>query len=80
MFVKIPLRAKKMEQLKQDFERDGFLVLRQYVPPEEVHKLKEEYFKLVEGAAESELTKIFTTTEEQTTNHDDYFLGYGRLF
>lgn len=71
----------EVQQLKwkEAFERDGFLVLRQFVEPAEVAKLKDEYFKIVENAEESELTKIFTTTEEQTSKHDDYFLGYSQF-
>lgn len=66
----------QIDELKQKFERDGYLVLTQFVSTEEVLKLKSEYKKLVAAVEESELTKVFTTTAEQTSKHDDYFLGY----
>ncbi|HEX8888246.1 MAG TPA: phytanoyl-CoA dioxygenase family protein [Pyrinomonadaceae bacterium] len=63
------------EQLSR-YERDGFLVLEDFVTAEACDRLRERAQKLVAAFDPSEVRSIFST-HEQTRTSDDYFLGSG---
>ena len=63
-----------LESLKAQFEKDGYLILRNFVKPEEAIQLKDEYLRIVQDCDEAEFTQIFTTDDSQTDKHDSYFL------
>src|SRR5215210_7913827 len=63
------------EQLAR-YERDGFLVIEDFVPAEECDRLRERAQSLVSGFDPAASVSIFST-REQTRTSDDYFLGSG---
>jgi len=63
-----------IEQL-QKFERDGYLVIENFIPEETIPKLIDEANKLVSEYNAQDIT-IFTT-EEQQRNSNEYFLSSG---
>src|SRR5215210_5241383 len=63
------------EQLSA-YERDGFLVLEDFVAPSECDRLRARADELVEAFEPGELPSVFTT-REQTRKSDEYFLGSG---
>lgn len=66
------------DHLLQQFEKDGFLVIRGCLDPAELEKLKDAFHALVDKVDETELTRIFTTADHQTKkNSDEYFLDSG---
>lgn len=58
------------------YERDGFLVLEDFVAPSECDRLRLRADELVEAFEPGELLSVFTT-REQTRKSDEYFLGSG---
>ena len=58
------------------YERDGFLVLEDFVAAEECDLLRARAGELVEGFEPGEVPSVFTT-REQTRKSDEYFLGSG---
>ena len=58
------------------FERDGFLVLEDFVSIEDCESLSKRAIEIVEKFDPSESVSIFTTNE-QTRNSDSYFLNSG---
>ena len=58
------------------FERDGFLVLKDFVSIEYCELLRKRAIEIVETFNPSESVSIFTTNE-QTRNSDSYFLNSG---
>lgn len=62
-------------QLAQ-YERDGFLLLEDFVSPEACDALRRRAEELVEGFDPRGVRSIFTT-RQQTRTSDDYFLGSG---
>jgi phytanoyl-CoA hydroxylase len=58
------------------YARDGFLVLEDFVAPEECDRLRARADELVEGFEPGEVVSIFTT-REQARRTDEYFLGSG---
>ena len=63
------------EQLSA-YERDGFLVLEDFVADEECDRLRARADELVEAFEPGEALSVFTT-REQTRKSDEYFLGSG---
>lgn len=63
------------EQLAR-YERDGFLVIEDFVPAEECAQLRERALSLVAAFDPAASVSIFST-REQTRTSDDYFLGSG---
>ncbi|HEX8148111.1 MAG TPA: phytanoyl-CoA dioxygenase family protein [Pyrinomonadaceae bacterium] len=63
------------EQLSA-YERDGFLVLEEFVAPSECDRLRARACELVEAFEPGEVLSVFTT-REQTRRSDEYFLGSG---
>jgi phytanoyl-CoA hydroxylase len=63
------------EQLSA-YERDGFLVLEEFVAAPECDRLRARADELVEGFEPGEVVSVFTT-REQTRRSDEYFLGSG---
>src|ERR1044072_5495572 len=63
------------EQLSA-YERDGFLVLEEFVAPSECDRLRERADELVEAFEPGEVLSVFTT-RAQTRKSDEYFLGSG---
>ena len=63
------------EQLSA-YERDGFLVLEEFVAAPECDRLRARADELVEGFEPGEVVSVFTT-REQTRKSDEYFLGSG---
>ena len=63
------------EQLSA-YERDGFLVLEDFVAASECDRLRERADELVEGFEPGEVLSVFTT-REQTRKSDEYFLDSG---
>ena len=59
-----------------NYERDGFLVLEDFVAPPECDRLRARAGELVEAFEPGEVPSVFTT-REQTRRSDDYFLGSG---
>jgi phytanoyl-CoA hydroxylase len=58
------------------FEKNGYLVVRNCIDPNELTKLKEEFLKLVEEVPIEELTTIFTSGDDQVAEKsEDYFMG-----
>ena len=58
------------------FERDGFLVLEDFVSIEYCESLRKRAIEIVEKFNPSESVSIFTTNE-QIRNSDSYFLNSG---
>src|SRR5262252_2651302 len=66
-----------MTQLELDqYERDGFLVLENFVPAEACDALRDRANQLVHDFDPAGVISIFST-REQTRTSDDYFLGSG---
>lgn len=63
------------EGQRADFERDGFLVVRDFLSSATCERLRDRARELVEGFDPSTVS-IFST-KEQTRTSDDYFLGSG---
>jgi phytanoyl-CoA hydroxylase len=63
------------EQLEA-YERDGFLVLEDFVAADACDRLRARAGELVEGFEPGEVLSVFTT-REQTRRSDDYFLDSG---
>jgi phytanoyl-CoA hydroxylase len=63
------------EQLSA-YERDGFLVLKDFVAPSECDRLRARADELVEAFEPGEVLSVFTT-REQTRKSDEYFLDSG---
>src|ERR1044072_692604 len=63
------------EQLSA-YERDGFLVLEDFVAASECDRLRARADELVEGFEPGEVLSVFTT-REQTRKSDEYFLESG---
>ncbi|MET0647853.1 MAG: phytanoyl-CoA dioxygenase family protein [Pyrinomonadaceae bacterium] len=63
------------EQLS-NYERDGFLVLEDFVAADECDRLRARAVELVEGFEPGAALSVFTT-REQTRKSDEYFLGSG---
>src|SRR5215213_5006621 len=63
------------EQLS-NYERDGFLVLEDFVAASECDRLRARADELVEGFGPGEVLSVFTT-REQTRKSDEYFLESG---
>src|SRR5215203_817407 len=63
------------EQLSM-YERDGFLVLEDFVGTDECDRLRARADELVEGFEPGEVLSIFTT-REQARRSDEYFLDSG---
>jgi phytanoyl-CoA hydroxylase len=63
------------EQLS-DYERDGFLVLEDFVAADECDRLRARADELVAGFEPGEVVSVFTT-REQTRRSDEYFLESG---
>lgn len=64
------------QELRAQYERDGFLVLKNIVPLESIDRLKSRYDELLSGVQLEELSSIFTTQRQQSAT-DDYFLTSG---
>ena len=58
------------------YERDGFLVLEDFVPPAECDRLRERAGELVAEFEPGSLLSVFSTNE-QTRTSDEYFLSSG---
>src|SRR5215207_2684493 len=58
------------------YERDGFLVLEEFVAPPECDRLRARADELVEAFEPGEVLSVFTT-REQARRSDDYFLESG---
>lgn len=58
------------------WERDGFLVIEDFVSPERCDELKARAEELIAGFDPDEIQSVFTT-HEQTRTSDDYFLESG---
>ncbi|HVS13673.1 MAG TPA: phytanoyl-CoA dioxygenase family protein [Thermoanaerobaculia bacterium] len=58
------------------YDRDGFLVLEGFAPPDAVHALRVRATALVDGFDPADVVSIFSTKEQARTS-DDYFLGSG---
>ena len=58
------------------YERDGFLVLEDFVAPSECARLRARADELVEGFEPGEVLSVFTT-REQARRSDEYFLDSG---
>src|SRR5947209_6881865 len=63
------------EQLAQ-YERDGFLVLEDFITAEACDRLRGRALELITAFDPSDVRSIFST-HEQTRTSDDYFLGSG---
>lgn len=63
------------EQLAR-YERDGFLVIEDFVSAEECDRLRERVRELLDGFHPEGSVSVFST-REQTRTSDDYFLGSG---
>ena len=63
------------EQL-ESYRRDGFLVVEDFVAPEECDLLRARAAELVEGFEPEDVMSIFST-REQTRTSDEYFLSSG---
>jgi phytanoyl-CoA hydroxylase len=63
------------EQLSA-YERDGFLVLEEFVAPSECDRLRARACELVEAFEPGEVLSVFTT-REQARRSDEYFLDSG---
>lgn len=59
-----------------DYERDGFLVLEEFVAAPECDRLRARADELVEGFEPGEVVSVFTT-REQARRSDEYFLDSG---
>jgi len=68
----MPLRAEQID----DYERDGFLVLENFVDDEACDRLRARAEELVRDFDPEGLVSIFST-QEQTRTSDDYFLESG---
>ncbi|MEP7054719.1 MAG: phytanoyl-CoA dioxygenase family protein [Actinomycetota bacterium] len=64
------------EEQRAAFERDGFLVVPDFVPVAECEQLIARVTELVDYWDPSEARSVFSTTD-QTRTTDDYFLGSG---
>ena len=71
-----PLMSKLLPGQLAQYERDGFLVIEDFVAAEERHRLRERASELVAAFDPSEARSIFST-HEQTRTSDEYFLESG---
>jgi phytanoyl-CoA hydroxylase len=71
-----PLMSKLLPKQLAQYERDGFLVLEDFVTAEACDRLRGRARELVAAFDPSEVRSIFST-HEQTRTSDDYFLGSG---
>lgn len=65
-----------ISQQRADYERDGFLVLEDFVSRESCAALRKHAEQMVEDFEPRDAVSIFST-REQTRTSDDYFLGSG---
>jgi phytanoyl-CoA hydroxylase len=63
--------------LRTQFERDGFLMLPEFVPAEACDSLRDHANSLVAAFEPDEECRSIFSTNEQTRTSDDYFLGSG---
>ena len=70
--LRMPLRAEQID----DYERDGFLVLENFVDDEACDRLRARAEELVRDFDPQGIVSIFST-QEQTRTSDDYFLESG---
>jgi len=63
--------------LREQFERDGFVVLPDFVDPSACDALKARANELVAGFEPDATVRSIFSTNEQTRTTDDYFLGSG---
>jgi phytanoyl-CoA hydroxylase len=61
---------------RERFHHDGFLVLKEFIDPDECDRLRAQADKLVSGFDPDEIKSIFSTHEQNRTT-DDYFLTSG---
>lgn len=64
------------QQHMEDYRRDGFVVLRDFVDPLACDRLRERAEEMVRNFDPGEIVSIFST-REQNRRSDDYFLGSG---
>ena len=64
------------DRWRADFERDGFLVLPNFIETAACEALRERMAKLVDDFEPNDVATIFSTTE-RTHAQDDYFLSSG---
>jgi phytanoyl-CoA hydroxylase len=64
------------EQQLAEYDRDGFLVIKNFTAASDCDRLRERALELVAGFDPSECVSIFST-REQTRTSDDYFLESG---
>ncbi len=62
------------DQQKQDYQRDGYIVLPGFKSLDEIALLRERAAQIVNGFDPTEAAGIFTTREQEKAT-DDYFLG-----
>lgn len=63
--------------LRERFERDGYVMLPDFVEPESCNALKERANALVAGFEPDATVRSIFSTNEQTRTSDEYFLGSG---
>eukprot|EP01111_Echinosteliopsis_oligospora_P010992 TRINITY_DN3521_c0_g1_i2.p1 TRINITY_DN3521_c0_g1~~TRINITY_DN3521_c0_g1_i2.p1 ORF type:complete len:330 (-),score=81.45 TRINITY_DN3521_c0_g1_i2:43-1032(-) len=66
------------QEQKDSFERDGFLLIKDFVSEEDCKKIQQEALKLVDGFVPPSKKTIFST-KDQTRESDDYFLNSGNV-
>jgi len=71
-----PLMSKLLPEQLAQYERDGFLVIEDFVAAEECERLRQRASELVAAFDPSLVCSIFST-HEQTRTSDDYFLSSG---
>jgi len=64
------------EELRQRWEKDGYLVIDNIVDHQELSKLKQRMNQLIDEVPNSELTSIFSTGKQEY-KRDEYFLSSG---
>jgi phytanoyl-CoA hydroxylase len=63
--------------MRSTFDRDGFLVLREFKTAGEIAALRDRAAEIVAAFNPGEAGAIFTTRDESTTKADEYFLSSG---
>jgi phytanoyl-CoA hydroxylase len=71
-----PLMSKLFPEQLAQYERDGFLVLEDFIAADACDRLRQRARELVAAFDPSEVRSIFST-HEQTRTSDDYFLSSG---
>jgi phytanoyl-CoA hydroxylase len=63
------------EQQKNDYQRQGYIVLNELFSPAQVQKLQSAALAIVDDFDPTSTRSVFSTKHDEQTSRDDYFLN-----